>query len=209
MKIPLPIKCSSCGRQHNIFVKLDDTDIGDSVCACGEEIFGSLDGTVTIGDKLLWRSKYEFSNNKDYPLSIVFAAASLDCELSRLFFKWSLIEELESEFDISDEELEKKLRSFSNIKSKIEKVSQLMAPESFTQSVLDSTELKEMIERGFPTLDINNLSKSFQEKLFWPRNRILHLGASDYGEKEATICFNVAELGLRILSCLDEKKCKC
>ena len=76
MKIPLPIKCSSCGRQHNIFVKLDDTDIGDSVCACGEEIFGSLDGTVTIGDKLLWRSKYEFSNNKDYPLSIVFAAAS-------------------------------------------------------------------------------------------------------------------------------------
>ena len=84
-----------------------------------------------------------------------------------------------------------------------------MAPESFTQSVLDSPELKEMIESGFPTLDINNLSKSFQEKLFWSRNRILHLGASDYGEKEATICFNVAELGLRILSCLDEKKCKC
>ena len=209
MKIPLPIKCPSCGRQQNIFIKLDDTDIGDSVCACGEEIFGSLDGTVTIGDKLLWRSEYEFSNNKDYPLSIVFAAASVDCELSRLFFKWSLMEGLESEFDISDEELEKELRSLGNIKSKIDKVSQLLAPKGFTQFVLDSPELKEMIESCFPTLDVNNLSKSFQEKLFWPRNRILHLGASDYGEEEATSCFNIAKLGLEILENLDKKRNKC
>ncbi len=38
------------------------------------------------------------------------------------------------------------------------------------------------------------------------RNRILHLGVSNYGEKEATICFNIAELGLRVLEYLDEKK---
>ena len=38
-------------------------------------------------------------------------------------------------------------------------------------------------------LNVRNLPKGFQEKLFWPRNRILHLGDINYGSEEAIRCF--------------------
>ena len=57
-----------------------------------------------------------------------------------------------------------------------------------------------------PSLRIGNLSLDFQKVLFWPRNRILHLGYSRYGLEEARRSLNVAELAINIIKRLDEKK---
>lgn len=208
MKIPLNIDCDECGHQRIVYINLDDTSF-DSVCDCGSDLSGYFDSTVTTGVKLLWRCRFEIMDTKDYPLSIVFAATSVDCELSRLFFKWREIEQIDSELEITDEELEKQLRDFANIKSKINEVTKLMSPEGITSFVQKDNELKKTIETGFPSLDVNNLPKSFQEKLFWPRNRILHLGDSNYGSAEAIRCFNIATLGLKILGRLDEERRNC
>ena len=78
-----------------------------------------------------------------------------------------------------------------------------MDPRGFTQFANETDGLRRMIEQGFPSLKVNCLSKSFQEKLCWPRNRILHLGDSRYAQEDANRCFNIAALGLRILEIMD------
>ena len=46
----------------------------------------------TVGYKILAKSEYELSARRDFSMSIVFAAMSFECELSRLFGKWTSIE---------------------------------------------------------------------------------------------------------------------
>lgn len=205
MKIPLHLPCNNCRESQTVFINLDDTSL-ECNCPCGADLSGVLASNVTTGVKLLWRSGYELKEKKDYSLSIVFSATAVECELSRLYFRWSDIAALEQNKEISDAELEKHLRDYRTINIKFEEVAKLMDPRGFTQFAKETDDLRCMIEQGFPSLKLNCLSKSFQEKLFWPRNRILHLGVSRYGQEDANRCFNIAALGLRILEIMDEKK---
>lgn len=205
MKIPLQLLCNNCKRLQTVSVNLNDTSFQLS-CQCGENLLGSLSTDVTTGIKLIWRSRYELVEKKDYCLSIVFSAAALECELSRLYFKWKDISALEQDKEISNDELEKYLRNYYRISTKLEEVAKLMDPRGFTQFVKETDDLRQIVEQDFPSLTIGRLSKSFQEKLFWPRNRILHLGDSCYGIEDANRCFNIANLGLKILEVMDKNK---
>ncbi len=84
----------------------------------------------------------------------------------------------------------------------------LMDARGFTQFVKETEDLRETIVEGFPSLDIDNLATSFQKNLFWPRNRILHLGYSNYKEGDAFRSLNIAVLGLRILEVMDRNEQK-
>mgnify|MGYP001569793215 CR=1 FL=1 len=44
------------------------------------------------------------------------------------------------------------------------------------------------------------------EKLFWPRNKTLHLGYAKFDSQKAEYCFNLASLGLEILHLIEHHK---
>lgn len=175
-------------------------------CKCGEDLSGFLDNNVSIGVKLLYRSRSEYLNKQDYPLSIVFAATAMECQLSRLYFKWRRINSIRDEDAISDDQLERSLREFSPVDKKIDEIAKLMYPDGLAAFVHQDPELVRILSDGFPSLRLENLPKSFQKTLFWPRNKILHLGDSRFEVEQAKKCFNISTLGLRILESLDQFK---
>ena len=202
MKVPIYVKCKKCGEDNYINCILSDTEI-KSVCKCGEGFSFSLSSSITIGERILEKSKYEFKINKDYNLSIVFAAMAFECELSNLFLIWASMNK-----DISDQELEKLLRKFGGIEKKIQEVSSLMFSGGINNFVENNPKRMNQIKKGFSSLNTKKLSKSLKEKLFWPRNRVLHLGFSGYAEEDAKKCFNIAALALDILSEMHINKSK-
>lgn len=202
MKIPFEIPCNNCKQSLYIYVNLDDTSFHGN-CSCGADLDVSFGNSITTGYRLLRRSQYELTERKDYNLSLVFSAMAFECELSRLYFKWNYINREE---EISDEELEEQLRGFRTINTKIEEVTKLMDPRGFSQFVQETDDLRDTIVAGFPSMSIDSLSRSFQEKLFWPRNRIVHLADSSHDKDDAFRCFNIATIGLRILDIMDRKK---
>lgn len=204
MKIPLNIPCSKCQKTEYFFINLDDSSF-EGECVCGEELSGFLGLEITVGYKILYRSHYELLKNQDFPLSIVFSATALDCELSRLYFKWKQIGSFKY---VTDAQLEPMLRTYRTIDMKFEEVSRLMDSRGFTEFVKSRADLREIVENGFPSLSMDELSKSFQTNLFWPRNRILHLRDSGFSKEDANRCFNFATLGLKILEVLDLEKRK-
>lgn len=98
------------------------------------------------------------------------------------------------------------LRKFPKINDRIEIIAKLMHPEGLVDFVQNSREFSETINTGFPNLDINGLSRFFQEKLFWPRNRVLHFGYSNYNEEDARRCLNIANLGIELFNEMDRIK---
>ena len=192
MKTILFSKCPSCGNDNFINYSLNATEVKEN-CKCGYKFSYSLGPEVTIGERILEKSKYEFLTNKDYSLSIVFSAMAFECELSNLYFTWRNMPN-----KISDQELEEELRNLANIKNKIQKVSKLISSLEIEEFVKNNSKLLINIQNDYPSLDVNKLAESFQKQLFWPRNRILHLGYSNYNEQVAKKCFNISLIGLQI-----------
>ncbi|MDQ7815883.1 MAG: hypothetical protein RDU14_02575 [Melioribacteraceae bacterium] len=205
MNIPFLIKCSECQKESYIFISLDDRQLS-ALCECGNDISGFLDNSFTTGVKLLFRSKYEYLEKKDYSLSIVFSAAALEGEISQLFFKWKDIENIRKPIRISDEELEETLRNYKTIDRKIENVAKLMYPGGIVEFVNSNKDLHNMIQDGFSSISVSNISNDIRKELFWKRNRILHLADVKYKEEEAKKCFNIARLGLKVFEELDNYK---
>lgn len=203
MRIPLQYICRKCNREG--WINLDQEQQSfHYTCECGHDGDVALSNDYTIGVKILYRSQYELHVNKDYSLSIVLSAMAFECELSRLFFKWTELDKSKQGEEISNEELEKLMRSFRNITIKIDEVAKLMNSKGINDFVRNSREFTQVIGTGFPSLDINNLSKSFQEKLFWPRNRVFHLGHSGHNENDALRCFNISSLGIELFNQMDK-----
>ncbi|MDP3013478.1 MAG: hypothetical protein Q8M92_04500 [Candidatus Subteraquimicrobiales bacterium] len=204
MKIPLHLNpCEECRRERIIWINLHDTKF-DEKCECGNTTPAYLSSDISIGYKLLYRSNHECRFNKDFPLSIVFSATAFDCELTRLHNKWAAIGKIENE--ITSQELDKILRSYKGIIEKIQKTSELMYPAGFNNFAKTTPKINEIIEGGFPSLDVDSLAKDIQQHLFWPRNSILHTGKNDYKEDDAIKAYNISTLGLLVLNSLDNYK---
>jgi len=205
MKIPLHFQCDQCGREEYIFLNLDESSF-ETECQCGEVVPSFFASDVTVVYKILWRSNYELLQQKDYPLSIVFSATAFECELTHLHFKWNEIRAYGMDIDVSDEDLEFLLRKYRTIDTKIEEVSKLMDPRGFAGFIKGSSEFSKIISEGFPSLDLEDITKDFQRILFWPRNRVLHLADTSFSYDDARRCFNISTLGLRILEDMDMKR---
>lgn len=203
MIIPFKYYCKKCVTEKWVNINQEEQSFHYE-CDCGTEGDVFLSQDYTIGVKILYKSQYELEVNKDYSLSIVLSATAFECELSRLYFKWTEIDRNEQGEEISNDKLEEMLWKVGTIDTKIENVAKLMNPEGIGDFVRKSSELSEIISTGFPSLDINNLSKSFQKNLFWPRNRILHLGYSNYNEDNATRCLRISSLGIELFNEMDE-----
>jgi len=204
VKIPLELPdCDRCRKSNTVWIRLHDTSF-DFRCSCGEELSGSLGVGITVGYKGLYRSRYELMQNDDPILSMVFSATALEWELVRLRRKWLEINALDEGQDISIEEIEKSLRRHLKIYDKIKKTGKLLYPQGFEKFVCDSSELKNVVQQGFPSLSLDSLIKDFEENLFWPRNRILHFSYDGYAKDDAIKSYNIAQLGLLILNTMDK-----
>lgn len=204
MKIPLRVPCDGCLQEQLIFIDLNDGSFQRN-CSCGDVYSGFFTNDVMVGYKILLRSKYEL-DREDFSLSIVFSAAAFECQLSRLHFKWRDISAIKMNKQVSDAELEAMLRKYGTIDVKIEEVCRLMDPRGFKAFVASSNELSETVQEGLPYLRLQELTKDFQQKLFWPRNRVLHLADTSFKKEDAVRCFNISVLGLKILEEMDRQK---
>lgn len=206
MKIPLHLPpCDKCGSENYVWINLND-DSFEYCCACGEDLSGSLSSDITTGFKGLYRSEYELLKNEDYILSMVFSAIALEWELVRLHNKWVHINTLDENRDISTEELEEMWRKHRNIFERIKETGRLLHPKGFEKYVAESKELRSTVEMGFPSLSIDSLIKDVHEKLFLPRNRILHFSYMDYEREDSIKSYNIAHLGLVILNSMDKNR---
>ncbi|MEK6777459.1 MAG: hypothetical protein AABY87_11390 [bacterium] len=176
MKFPLEISCDQCGTATTIFINLYETSSVQKCVSCGNVVFDSLAHNITIGYKLLLRGLREIQINEDYPLSIVFSAAAFECELFRVYRKCKEIDAMDKGYLPSDQELEEELRKYSNILVKIKVVGELLDPRGFDEFVSSTLELREIMTKVTPNMELESPSKNIQEQLFWPRNRILHIG---------------------------------
>lgn len=201
MKIPILAPCPNCKKENYINIELSDTALKQQ-CACGKDYSGYLSNDITIGLKILSKVSYEFRVNQDFSMSIVLSATAFECELTRLYFKWKQMSDNSS----SNQVLEEELRRHRTIKEKIDVTGKLMHPNGLKGFVESDSNLRTIINEGFSSLNMSSLSKDFQEKLFWPRNRILHLGYADYISDDAIICYNFANLGISILREMDKYK---
>lgn len=206
MKVRLRIPCCECGITEPVDIHLND-DSAAWVCSKGHHNQGIFALDFTVGYKLLAKSEYELSARRDFSMSIVFAAMSFECELSRLFGKWTNIESnLSNGIEIKDEEIEVRLRKMGSIDQRIEAICRLMSPLELNAFVSGTNELRDAIVNRFPSLTIGSLATDFQQTVFWPRNRILHFGYTEYSEPDAARCYSIASVGLQILSQLDKAK---
>jgi hypothetical protein len=93
LKVPLPLQCTQCSAPETVRIHLD-TDSFEWTCPkCGFEHPSFLAYELTIGWRLLLRSRYEINSEKDFAMGIVMAAMAFEAELSRLFVKWKMIDE--------------------------------------------------------------------------------------------------------------------
>lgn len=216
MRIPLYVKCleDSCDFKQYVWISLKDSEVKYSCESCKNKNEAPLMRGLTIGYRLLCRSYYELFKTRDYSLSIVFSATAFDCELTRLHNKW-IENKCLDEGRITDwvkglaytkEELESLLRGYQNVTKKIKKTTALMCPIGFEEFVKGQQDLWQTIEDGFPILKDGDMVGSFVKELFWPRNRILHNGYSEFSEVEAIKCHNLAKLGLFILGEMNKEK---
>ena len=207
MKIPMEMDCENCGKRMQVFMDLN-ADRVDYACSCGHELPGVLTFNLNTGLLVLRRARYEFKQQHDIPLSMVFAAMAVDCELSRLYLKWGHIAAFRDRRRIGDAELEEQLRRLGSATQRLEGVARVMHASGLSDFVLNRPEIRDWIASGFPSLNAATLAETVTEALFWPRNRILHVGDTNYDEAAGRKSFNVAQLVLHIYQAMDAEKRK-
>ena len=204
MKIPLYLpNCKICNSDSFTWINLNDNWV-EYKCSCGNDMSGPLDSSVTIGFKGLYRSEYELNKNKDYMLSILFSAFAFEWEISHLYKKWIQIDSLDRGEFLSSEKIEVALTKHQKIYDRIKLTGLLLHPQGFDGYARHDHEIYKTINNSFPSLSIETLIKDFEKNLFWPRNKILHDGMTDYDKNNAIKAYNIAYLGLVVLRSMDK-----
>ena len=203
MKIPYRLNCPECNAGQIPYAHLHDTVLQFTCASCRNQFRMPLPLDMQAGFKLLEKSKQALQE-KDWGLSIVLSAAALDCDLSFHYFKWRDIDERLDFNEIADDELEKELRGFRTIEVKVERVCWLLDRTRGLEGFVAADEELTAAVKAIPGVNLGSLARGLQQNLFWPRNRILHLGDTErYGEEDAFRCFILARLGVLILHRMD------
>jgi hypothetical protein len=205
MDIPFRVPCTECKVEVEAVMDLNNGDL-EFQCPHGHHSNYMLGAGFTVGSLLLQRAAHEFASKSDFSMTIVMSAMAFECELSRLHHKWEQLAALSASTWVKDEALDELLRRYHTIVEKIEAVTKLMHPQGLDDFVGRSRELRDALTAHSPEVALGQLAAGFQQKLFWPRNRILHLGATNYSREDAAQCYRLAALGVAILSRMDEAK---
>ena len=203
MKIPLKVPCWSCHEPVTVTLTLPDREISFT-CTRGHDNSGPVESEV--GSLVLTRAEHEFKENSDLTLAVVLSAMAFDTEISRLHHKWRTIAAYEVAHDISDEELDVLLRKHSSVRDKMDHVAGLMHAPGLDDFVGGEPDLRQIVTEGYPSLKGSPLSAGFQQALFWPRNRVVHMGHMVRERQQAVRALNLSRLGIYIFDRMDQRR---
>lgn len=200
MRLTLSLHCPKCGKLNPV-PAIVGKPVPDVTCAdCQSRYIGT--GEVDVTDGVFSRSEEELDKG-DFTLSVIFAAMAVECEIARLYFKWRMID-----YCLALDNLEEEFRKLTAIVDRLDATARLLTSLSFNEFVQRSSTNKEMtdwLNRIGASEILNGLAtKTIQEKLFWPRNRILHFGETNFDFKKAISCLIISRATLAILGSMDE-----
>ena len=199
MKIPWEITCS-CGAKESTEIHITDQHLAWECPRCGASPAGELPENrgFSVGWELLARSDHEFKNERDYSMSIVFSAAAVDCELTRLYKKLRRDYCKKRRMRLTDQQLAKECRGLMS-ERKIRETTDRLYAGGLAGYLSTHPSIDKKIRTGFPSLNARNLPGSIKRSLYWKRNAILHDGLVSFDQEAALRCKNVAQLTLYVL----------
>lgn len=207
MKSSFPIRCS-CGQE----LTLETTGTApfpDKYCPnCGSVICAVDDRLVST--RIFNKSWMELHSG-DFTMAIVLSAMAVECELARVFVKWKAIDlgTPGSAPQKDKDSWDKELRGWIKIGARLDGVCKFLTGHDFDSFVAIQENLaKAVLERHPDSTGANSLKKYFEERLFWKRNVIVHLGKIDFGQQDAHGCRLTAETLFQIVSEMDAERLK-
>lgn len=206
MKTKIELECIQCKKKQYVPILLSDHGPNWECKYCNEQNIGVFGPTFTTGIKLIFRSQYELNETIDYNLAIVFSAMAVDCELSRLFIKWTRIDDLGDHILKEREVYEKMLNQFRGNKEKLKGVIKLLGSDGVDFVFSQNKDFPKLLKKLIPGLTIQSFYNDVNEQLFWKRNRILHIGDVQHEKVDAIKCLNIASAILDLLKELDQKR---
>lgn len=208
--VPHPSSCRQCGKPTIIEIRADKTSADWQCLHCNAENTVFLSKNITIGFQLLQRAGHERGTRRDYAMSIILSAMAVDCELSRLYTKWKTISSSQGSHELTQEHLEELLRKLGNTSDRIRKVCALMHPAGIVHFIKTSPGISGYLRERFTPNEVqaDRIVEDIAEKLFWPRNRIIHNAFTGYGSSEAFLCHRIAALTFFILLEMDATRQK-
>jgi hypothetical protein len=202
MRLNIEATCQWCHERRPVDVELAATWWEWSCPACGEPNSVLTATGMTIGRRMLMRAQEEYRRG-DYTMAIVLCAMAFEAELARVFVKWSRIDTLTRKRMPDDEAIEKEYRRLGrNVATKIDAVATLLDARGL-DGFASGHPLGQTITKDFPSLNVGSLADDIQRALFWPRNRILHAGHTDYRKEDALRCYNIAQFAIALLREMD------
>jgi hypothetical protein len=168
-----------CGQVNTVPARVGK-ELPDVRCTiCGSTIFGC--GHVEASEGILSRAQQEI-NGGEYALAVLFAAMALESQLASLFYKRRRIDaRIKTGPEPSLDGIEEEYRRIGGIIEKLNATAQLLVGKSLDSLVSDQEQtlaswIDEFAARVFPEGEI---AKTLRERLFWPRNHIVHFGEVD------------------------------
>lgn len=208
MRIPIIVPCE-CGEKVKVEIDSGDTDVNFECPKCGERNIGSLHQGFHIGRRLLSYAANAFEK-KDFNFSILLSSMAMDCYLSRLYYKWRDIEELNSgqpyEPNAVGEKILKELQKINDFLEKIRKVEDLIYAKGIGDFIKQHHEINKKIQNGFRSINIDNFARIIRDEVMWKRNDIVHIGRYKYNEGHAKKCYNYSILFIEVLEKMDAEK---
>jgi hypothetical protein len=164
-----------------------------------------------VGMRILGRASSELKNG-DFTVVIVLSAMAVECEMSRLFFKWKGIERMRATesgmpTNADEDAWVEEWRKLFSIKRKFDRLSRLLTGDDFPAFLSRNSELLSPVRNRFPDFDIcAQTNDLFQSQLFDKRNKIVHYGEIDFSQADGERCFALASTLTEILKEMDDER---
>jgi hypothetical protein len=202
MKVVIPVTCAQCNERGEI-AGVAGQQLPNYHCSCGVVIWGVDE--VPLVHAVVSRANSELEKHSDYPLSIVFSAMAVDCQLAQLYTKWAQIEAGLRDQSLSTNDIDAKLRRW-RIADKLDEIPKFLVGMGWDSFVESRTELRSWVtkEVGVP----GSLSSAIQNGVFRVRNVILHFGKTDQSKDDATNALKMAGAGIHVLLLMDHERRK-
>jgi hypothetical protein len=146
----------------------------------------------------------------DYTLVIVLSAMAIECELARLFFKWTDLEIMDKRMptQADADTAEEQWRKWNSITVRLDKVSTLLTGENFDAFLLRNPGFLAHIQTKYPTFAVAGASArdDLKDQFFHKRNKIVHRGEIDFKQPDAELCFTLAAALFQIMKDMDENE---
>jgi len=199
MKHSWPVKCG-CGQAINLEAA-GTKDFPSVQCPkCGNTIVPIADALV---HKRIFNRGYMELQDGDFTLAIVFAAMAVECYVAYLYLKWKGIDHGLSGQSVSSAEEDSwadDLRKWNSVGARFDKVCDLLTNQTFDSFLASTVE----VAQKYPAMQaVPSAKQWFQDELFAKRNLVVHRGAIDFQQQEASACVEIARTLLGVFEKMD------